>query len=807
MAWPLASHFSAMLQNPKFAFRDPALQACHIEKDGMNQPRPWAGAFAVVYKGTSLETGRSFAVRVFTTESPERRERYDLISDYLKGRKLASLVEFEYRDRAIRSASDGKFYPMIWMDWVQGETLYNWARDKCQARDAVALAGAAHRWVAMIKELAENGIAHGDLQHANVMLTDAGDVKLVDYDGMCVPALLGRRNLEVGVEPYQHPDRGETTLLSLDLDHYSSLVIYTALRALAAQTDLWERYVDQPGNDKLLFRKEDLRSPDGSALISEVRRSPDPEVRDLIDRLLELTQTPIDRVPPLTQVVNTYGQIEDLLRRQEWAEAVQLLNRRGQFRDAPAELRPLIKQAYEIVCRDEAWEKFAARAAESAVPSEQGDRLLTRAWNESLFSDFQPAEAERPRVEAARYRLKVLERVAHVLQQSMGRIELETERVIASLATHFPPHYEHSLEQRVAEAQRRAATVEWFEQTATEPCNDTDIMIAWRILVELKAESLVTRPDVLSRIDAARRRAPVLERLNAIPGDLSIEQYDRQLLSAWQEDVLAGCAEADPWRPLVDEARRRTKLAVRLADAANRRDLAASASCLADACLADYPFPPQLTAWIRTVYDSVSHRNELLQAVASGDSVRFAQVFDARLIRAFADAFAPHRESIAAWTRSILSSAGGIGLRPAVGRASLAAVEEPKGAYRARWTWPQPRFCDECVLAACSAEPAPDEDPETVPAAMRITLDRSAWEKSGGSWLILPERNWGKCVLAVWAKVDLGFCRFFSSPLVLGTLESARSWFGWLPFGGSRPTSPSNEPSSEPVNPETDDHA
>ena len=51
MPWPLPSHFSSMLQKPQAAFRDPRLRACTVERNVMGQPRPWAGAFAVVYKG------------------------------------------------------------------------------------------------------------------------------------------------------------------------------------------------------------------------------------------------------------------------------------------------------------------------------------------------------------------------------------------------------------------------------------------------------------------------------------------------------------------------------------------------------------------------------------------------------------------------------------------------------------------------------------------------------------------------------------------------------------------------------------
>ena len=132
-------------------------------------------------------------------------------------------------------------------------------------RDAIA--AVADRWLEAVQELNDNSVAHGDLQHANVMVErPAWQLKLVDYDGMCVPPLVGRRNLEVGVEPYQHRERGAGTLLSLDLDNFSALLIYVALRALAIQPGLWMKYVEQVGYDKLLFRREDFQAPAQSPL-------------------------------------------------------------------------------------------------------------------------------------------------------------------------------------------------------------------------------------------------------------------------------------------------------------------------------------------------------------------------------------------------------------------------------------------------------------------------------------------------------------------------------------------------------------
>ena len=129
---------------------------------------------------------------------------------------------------------------------------------------------ATEQWVKVIDELkAGRNCARWDLQHGNVMVTSKGKLKLVDYDCMCVPKLVGHRNLEIGVEPYQHPGRDERTLLYPGMDHFSSLFIWVALRAFTSAPDLWARYVEPPNQqpyDKLLFRKEDffLRNPSQS---------------------------------------------------------------------------------------------------------------------------------------------------------------------------------------------------------------------------------------------------------------------------------------------------------------------------------------------------------------------------------------------------------------------------------------------------------------------------------------------------------------------------------------------------------------
>ena len=68
-SWPLASHFSMVLQNPRIAFRSPDLKQIAIAKDKLNQPRAWSGAFATVYQG-SFPNGRgSLALAPIRTTS------------------------------------------------------------------------------------------------------------------------------------------------------------------------------------------------------------------------------------------------------------------------------------------------------------------------------------------------------------------------------------------------------------------------------------------------------------------------------------------------------------------------------------------------------------------------------------------------------------------------------------------------------------------------------------------------------------------------------------------------------------------
>ncbi|MFH1921249.1 MAG: hypothetical protein ABIP48_15385 [Planctomycetota bacterium] len=304
MDWPLASDYASVLQNPGVAFVDPQLKDCQIRRNAHNQPHGVSGQFAVVFQA-QLADGDTIAVRTFTSDREERTDRYRVISEYLEQMPdIPSLVRFQYTERGIRAITGGRarLYPLVTMDWVAGDSLFEWVQARCRAGQQDRLRKVAGDWVQLADTLEAAEIAHGDFQHGNVLVTCSDEMKLVDYDGMCVPALVGRRNLETGLPPYQHPRRNRYTPLASTLDRFSALLIYVALRALAAEPGLWSRFVESTGYDGLLFTAHDLAQSNQSELLESLRLSPDPAVARLSDCLLEAYDGAMDAVPRLTDV-------------------------------------------------------------------------------------------------------------------------------------------------------------------------------------------------------------------------------------------------------------------------------------------------------------------------------------------------------------------------------------------------------------------------------------------------------------------------------------------------------------------------
>jgi len=292
--YPTPSDYQEALQVPTAALADAELQDATPRTNPLGLPQPITGAFAAVFPITTA-AGRRYALKCFLKEIPEQQTRYEAVAQHLADADLGALVEFEYQPTGIRV--QGTEYPLLKMEWVEGTVLNRFVQNNLDDSEAIAHLAAA--WADLMSDLERDDLAHGDLQHGNV-LVQAGDediaLRLVDYDTMYVPALEGRRSAEVGHRNYQHPDRTDADF-GPTLDRFPALSIYTALRACAARPSLWERY---DTGENLLFTDSDFYDPDQSPLFDELAGME--AVADLVEALHTACYVEPSDVPPLSEV-------------------------------------------------------------------------------------------------------------------------------------------------------------------------------------------------------------------------------------------------------------------------------------------------------------------------------------------------------------------------------------------------------------------------------------------------------------------------------------------------------------------------
>lgn len=302
MAWPVSQDYNEAIQAPQSSFSDPELKGGEPVTNALGMPMPRSGNFADVYEFNTPATKSKWAIKCFTRHVPGLRERYTEISAGLVAAKLPFAVEFQYLVQGIRVRGD--WFPILKMRWVEGFLLNEFVRDNL---DKPALLGNLGLiWCRMAKRLRDANIAHADLQHGNVILVPGSKasslaVKLIDYDGMFVPALANKKSGEVGHPNYQHPQRLREGTYSAEVDRFPLLVVATALKALSVGgRELWDRH---DNGDNLLFREADLKAPEKSALFKELGEMKDAQTRTLVESLKAAVEKKLEEAPLVDELL------------------------------------------------------------------------------------------------------------------------------------------------------------------------------------------------------------------------------------------------------------------------------------------------------------------------------------------------------------------------------------------------------------------------------------------------------------------------------------------------------------------------
>ncbi|MBX9671418.1 MAG: hypothetical protein K2X93_27765 [Candidatus Obscuribacterales bacterium] len=289
MRWPTPQDFNEAVQSPVLCFSDPELARGEVSINPIGLPQSISGNFASVYKVTN--NGTRYAVRCFLTNRLDTVDRYRIIGDFLRNHPLSCSVPFQFLEKGIRVG--GEWFPVLKMPWIEGESLELHVQNNLLNQKK--LTALADQFFDVVDELESWQVAHGDLQHGNIIVSGNG-LKLIDYDGFFVPGLLGYESLEIGHPNYQHPLRTEK-FFDDTVDNFSCWLIYVSLRCLAIDPSLF--HLLEHGEECLIFTRKDLVTPQDSTIFKAVLEHDSLEIRCLGTALSRLLQCAPQTVPPL----------------------------------------------------------------------------------------------------------------------------------------------------------------------------------------------------------------------------------------------------------------------------------------------------------------------------------------------------------------------------------------------------------------------------------------------------------------------------------------------------------------------------
>lgn len=254
--------YNDAVQHPNTAFSDPGLKAAKIAINGMGLPIALGGGFALTYTATAQ--GRKFAIRCFHKEAKGLEARYSHVDKGLRAAGGPYFVGFEYQPAGV--LVNGRHYPIVKMDWADGDTLGSFLEDNYS--DRTRIDRLRTQFTEVERFLRSKGLAHGDLQNGNVLVKS--DLKLIDYDGVFVPTMATGQGAELGHKHFQHPRRSAADF-GPAMDRFSFIVIDLSLRAIAQDPKLFQRYSN---GENIILTANDFIDPGNSPAFADLKSIP-----------------------------------------------------------------------------------------------------------------------------------------------------------------------------------------------------------------------------------------------------------------------------------------------------------------------------------------------------------------------------------------------------------------------------------------------------------------------------------------------------------------------------------------------------
>ncbi len=291
MKFPSIEQYGEAMQFPANTILDPKLNLGRVQTDTLGLPWGRSGAFALTFKVSSQ--GANFAFRCFQSQRDSMHERYESISKFLSKKTINGFVNFRYLDEGIRIQKVN--YPVVIMDWASGQSLGSYIEENLQNKGTLTVLQKNLEKLAL--ELEAAGIAHGDIQSQNILVNTTGELALVDYDGVFVPALAKLTAIESGHRNFQHPQREKLLPFDSTLDRFPFALLHTSIGAIIEDPALWDEFKCHP--EKILFSSDDLQNPGKSKIFKKLAQNS--QIKKRSTQLAAFAQARYDQTPTFTE--------------------------------------------------------------------------------------------------------------------------------------------------------------------------------------------------------------------------------------------------------------------------------------------------------------------------------------------------------------------------------------------------------------------------------------------------------------------------------------------------------------------------
>lgn len=298
--WPNRQMILTMLSSEPERLVDRHPLATATFDKGVAGIRPFGGGHSFAVPFVTSEGGQ-WILRFFNSRpTPDQAARYELLHALSpEARSDLGVPAVAWFDTCLKEDDPPQEpLPAVVMKRVVGDQLDRFVSSNYTNRSVML--SAATRLRDRLLSFEARQFAHGDLQDGNLFVcgtAKAMSIWFVDFDDCYLPGLTPSH--AVGHPNYQHPGRNPEDWGPL-MDGFSGLLMWLALRGIAADPHLWE---DNDDDGRLLFEANDLACPGETELWRSLRKSSDREVREATDKLATLCASSSPPAEPFTRLL------------------------------------------------------------------------------------------------------------------------------------------------------------------------------------------------------------------------------------------------------------------------------------------------------------------------------------------------------------------------------------------------------------------------------------------------------------------------------------------------------------------------